>query len=185
MSKKCVICDAIFEPANRRANACSEECRRERKRRMKREEKKRYYARYPHKKREQYARYINAPGKREMARARDLRRDDTARALRNLSSFTVDISSHVANHARAAVLPAPKYCVVCGSPFHAVTKTKTCSDECWLENRRRVRSRPETRTDRTEMLAKKREYQNRLNDERAAALQLIREIEEKGIEALL
>ncbi len=78
-----------------------------------------------------------------------------------------------------------RHCIVCGNSFPAKNNVKTCSEDCWLERLREVRARPLRKLDPAVRKAKKREYYYQYHAKRAAALELINDIKEKGIEALL
>lgn len=168
--KACVVCDAEFD-ARGSQNTCSASCRSDRDRALRRLQKRRYYAKYPEKKRQERAR----------ARAREIARRETERP----GLTAEERAKEAAIKAEIERARRSRSCAVCGSEFRAKNNVKTCSERCWLERHRKIRRRPERGLVPAERLAEKRRAAQELNDRRRAALRLISELQDKGVEVLL
>lgn len=165
MKKACVICGLDFD-ASGSGLTCSEECKRTRinqtRRKLDRSEER---ARYRAKHREKILAYKREYRAKKKA-AWELANPELAAEKARLRSDRQERAK-----------PKVRLCLVCGGPFVAKNNTKTCSEECWIERHRDLRGRPEKYLDPQERLAKKRAAQNRLNNERRAALKLVRELQ--------
>lgn len=175
MIKECTICGASFE-VRHNEKTCSKVCRTARKRAVKRAEKARYRRRHPEKLRAQKARY-------------------KARKRAEHLAANPDIAERVRERERSVKTergPTLRRCVECGSEFPARANVKTCSQACWRRRFERQRLAREGKRhkrpwvpNRDAHRARKREAQNTRNAEARAALRLLQEIRDKGLEALL
>lgn len=185
--KTCAVCTSVFQGVGNE-KCCSAECRTQWQRAKKRLEKARYYARYPEKKKQERQRYYGKHEKRLAKRSADTNRRTQKRVERLAAHPEIAAEVDRRGAAIAAELSRThtiKECAECGSPFVARNNVKTCSDECWLTRHRRLKRRPMETAVPDELLAKKRANQNSLNIRRKAALELVHEIETKGLGALL
>lgn len=169
MIKQCVVCGLEFD-ARGNVIACSDSCRAIRKQAARRADKARYKERYPEK--------VRAEKRAYKARKR----------AEYLASHPEIAERKAAREARIRIEAAPKIrlCIVCEVPFEVRNNVKTCSDACWKMRYSETRCRKrQTAVDPAERLKAKIDYSRRLTAQRVAALKLIRELQSKGMEALL
>lgn len=188
MIKRCVVCGAEFE-AGDRSVACSEKCRRSRKRNQWRE----FYL---------HNRELLATSKRAnrlVAKSEALVRrvcvvcGEEITSLRNNRATCSPGCKREARNAaaRRRTVGVTRRCVVCRIMFRVTSSDVACSPECRasrsasLRDARRPAERARDR-DRYQRDAEKRRVRARdRGAERSAAIRLIRELQAKGIEALL
>lgn len=167
--KECVVCGMEFRPGPGQIT-CGPKCRAARgkdrrkayKARIRAERPEEYRAKRREEKRRRRLRHLEATAEVRAEAARRAEREKAELAARNV-----------------------RHCVVCGGHFPAKNNVKTCSDACWLERYRETKSRTARTLDPAKRKARKREYYYEYHAKRTAALRLVNEIKEKGIEALL
>lgn len=169
MIKQCMVCGGEFD-ASGNVVTCSDHCHAIRKQAARRADKARYREKYPEK--------VRAEKRAYKARKR----------AEYLASHPEIAERKAAREARIRIEAAPKIrlCIVCEAPFEARCNVRTCSDACWKMRYSETRCRKRlTAVDPTARLNAKIEYSRRLTAQRTAALKLIRELQTKGLEALL
>lgn len=172
MIKKCVVCEEWFETKDG-TKTCSIECHSARVKEQKRAEKARYYARYPGKKKAEYARAKRRDRERFLAAHPEIAEQELLR-----KRLRAEMAAKVEQRRSRA-------CAECGVSFPAKNNVKTCSEACWMARNRKLRKRPERFLSYSERMQKKRDDQNKLNLRRKVADDIIRAIKSKGLEALL
>ena len=169
MIKQCVVCDGEFD-ARGNVVTCSDHCHATRKQAARRADRVRYREKYPEK--------VRAEKQAYKARKR----------AEYLLSHPEIVERKAAREARIRMEAVPKMrlCIVCEVPFEAKCNVKTCSDACWKMRYSETRARKrQTTVDPAARLEAKIDYSRRRTAQRAAALKLIRELQNKGLEALL
>lgn len=169
MIKQCVICGDDFD-ARGNVVTCSDHCRAIRKQAAKRADKARYREKYPEKVRAEKQLYRSRKRAKYLACHPEIADRKSAREAR----------------IRMETVPKMRLCIVCEVPFEVKCNVKTCSDACWKMRYSETRARKrQTTVDHAARLESKIDYSRRRTAQRAAALKLIRELQTKGLEALL
>jgi hypothetical protein len=189
MIKSCVVCGVEFD-GHHNAKLCSNECKQERKRVT----WQNFYASRHPKIAEKKARLRLEKKIRGLARKCVTCDADITKLRVNRTTCSKECRRQLVNKnatARRKPVSTFKDCTICGKRFKVVSNDLTCSDVCRAARKEIVRKEmlPIYRTrdkerywrDREKRLAAVTQHRR----EMITALRLLREIEEKGLEALL